>query len=92
MPERLENLRKLLAELEEELERVEELDDATRDRLIEVRDEIQQSLDSEEHPSEWQPEALGERLTEATYEFSASHPTLSGIVRRLVDALGQMGI
>jgi hypothetical protein len=89
---RLDNLRKLLAELEDELDRVEELDDATRDRLTKVRGEIQESLDREEHPSDWQPEAIVERLTEATYEFSASHPTLSGIVRRLVDALGQMGI
>ena len=35
---------------------------------------------------------LGSRLSEATFEFEASHPRLSGALGGVVDALSRMGI
>jgi hypothetical protein len=33
-----------------------------------------------------------ERLRQAAHEFEGSHPTITGIISRLIDGLGQMGI
>jgi len=35
---------------------------------------------------------LMDHLRAATQQFEESHPTLTGILSRLVDGLGQMGI
>ena len=37
-------------------------------------------------------DSIVERLRSAEREFEATHPTLSGIVGSLIDALGRMGI
>lgn len=37
-------------------------------------------------------ESLMEQLKKSAREFEGSHPTLTGILQRLVDGLGQMGI
>jgi hypothetical protein len=38
------------------------------------------------------PESVIERLQLAAHQFENSHPTLTGILSRLIDGLGQMGI
>ncbi len=42
-------------------------------------------------PSDSQ-DSLIERLSSAAHQFESSHPTLTGILSRLIDGLGQMGI
>jgi len=92
MPERLEKLQATLAELEAELEGVEEIDQATRERLEHARGEIQQTLDRQTPPEEWQTTSFIDSLKETEQEFEISHPTIAGVVRRVIDLLGQMGI
>jgi len=92
MPERLEKLKATLTELEAELENVGEIDDATRERLEHARGEIQEKLNGETPPAEWQTNSFIDNLRDAEQEFAISHPTTAGVVRRLIDLLGQMGI
>jgi hypothetical protein len=89
MPERIEKLRQTVKELEEELASVEAFDDETRQMLEEAVSEIQTVLQEE---GELEPDSVIERLRSAEQEFQVSHPTLSGIVARMIDALGQLGI
>jgi hypothetical protein len=89
MPERIEKLRQTVKELEEELASVEAFDDETRQMLEEAVSEIQTVLRKE---GELEPDSVIERLRSAEEQFQVSHPTLSGIVARMIDALGQLGI
>ncbi|MCA9123465.1 MAG: DUF4404 family protein [Planctomycetaceae bacterium] len=90
MPERIEKLRATVTELEVELASLSELDAPTRALLEEAVGELQATLSKQ--PVEIEPQSLTEQLTEAAKAFEHSHPTLSGIVHRTIDALAQMGI
>ncbi len=91
MSEHMEKLKATVAELEEELRSLETLDDETCEVLEEALREIQAALNPDE-TTELEAESLMDRLNDATHEFEGSHPTLTGIISRLVDGLGQMGI
>ena len=90
MPERIEKLRATIEELESELASLSEIDDETREVLKEAVSEIQTAL--KQTPSEIEHQSLADHLKDAAEDFESSHPTLFGIVRRTIDALGQMGI
>lgn len=90
MAERIEKLRTLLDELEQELRDVEALDDQTRSKLQAAAEEIQTALQEENAHLEHQ--TVSTRLGEAVSGFESSHPTLHAVVGRIVDVLGQMGI
>jgi hypothetical protein len=90
MPEHREKLRTTLLELESELREVDSLDTDARALLAEVAREIEVLLErTEPHPA---PAPLQDRLLDSLEQFEVAHPTLAGIVRRLVDGLGQLGI
>lgn len=91
MPERIEKLRTLLDELEQELHGVETLDEESRSLLKEAADEIQTALEAE-NVTEIEHDSLTARLNDAVSEFESSHPTIYAVVNRMVDVLGQMGI
>ena len=91
MPERKEKLRETLNELEAELQSLESLDPETRAMLAEAATEIQAALHKEDG-DDLEHHSLTERLRDAVQEFEADHPTLAGVLNRVIDALGQMGI
>ncbi len=91
MPERLEKLRTTLHELEAELESLDSLDTESRALLEEAAAEIHAAL-REKDPQQLEPTSLTDRLRTAVQDFEADHPTLAGVVNRIADALGQMGI
>lgn len=91
MSEHMEKLKTTVAELEEELRSLETLDDETCEVLEEALREIQAALNPDE-TAELEAESLMDRLNDATHDFEGSHPTLTGIISRLIDGLGQMGI
>ena len=78
----------LLEELKTELRALESADDDTRRRLEATATEIIQALHRVETGEPADRESLQDRLV----EFEASHPNLAGVVHRLIDMLGQMGI
>jgi signal transduction histidine kinase len=67
------------------------VDDHTRRLLTEAMDEIRAALHAEES-SELESASLADRLGQVAQAFEESHPTLAGILSRLLDGLGQMGI
>jgi len=89
--EQVEKLKATVTELEEELHSLEELDDDSRAVLREAAREIQAAL-HEDEPDDLQSQSLTDRLNGVTHGFEGSHPTLTGIISRLIDGLGQMGI
>lgn len=100
MPERIEKLRSTLAELEAELSELDSLDPASRRRLEEVAAEIDATLRrsddyanerSHEPASEAAP-SVRDQLVENVELFRVQHPTVAGILQRLVDGLAQLGI
>jgi hypothetical protein len=90
MPDRSEKLRATLSELESELQNIDALDDATRDQLADAAAEIAAALRRGKR-SEAMTNAENS-LQGRLVEFEASHPQLAGIVTRLIDGLGQLGI
>jgi chromosome segregation ATPase len=91
MTETIEKLKSTLAELEVELQALENVDDETREVLEQAALEIAAAIERAE-PGESAPESLLDHLRAATVQFEESYPTLTGILTRLVDGLGQMGI
>lgn len=98
MPDRVEKLRMTLADLERELGEIDSLDDASRLRLQEVADEISEVLRKNEVAAASgnnkikEPHGVRERVIDSLEHFRVQHPTLAGILERLVDGLGQLGI
>ena len=91
MPVRLEKIRAALDELERELSNLESVDPETRAVLEEARHEIESALYKDE-PDQIEHESLTERLDTAAQTFQVSHPTLAGVIQRMIDALAQLGI
>ena len=92
MVEKQNELLALLKRLQAQVQETPNLDPQTAEQIQRIVREIESSLPgpnqsvSEEEPS------LADRLKETALEFEASHPTLSGTVGGIADALAQMGI
>ena len=91
MLDQFEKLKATVKELEEELHSVQTVDDGTRAVLHEVMQEIQSVL-HEDGPTAFQPQSVTDRLNQALSQFEDDHPGMAGIIRRLIDGLGQLGI
>ena len=91
MPERLEKLKATIQDLESELDSLTTVDDETRSLLEEAIGDIQ-SVMRKQDLAQLEPHSVTEKLKTATEDFESSHPTLFGIVSRIIDALGQLGI
>jgi hypothetical protein len=89
-----ERLLHSLRDLRAQLDQAELADPTLRSRVEQTISEIEIAVApdnlaaSSRHP---QP-SLAQRLSDATLEFEASHPTLSGAVGSVIDALSRMGI
>jgi hypothetical protein len=92
MDEHSQRLRATIAELERELRSADVVDADTRAMLQEAVEEIQSALHSNTVAAASEPHTLGERLNQTAADFDVSHPTLAGLLRRVVDALSQIGI
>ncbi len=93
MPQRIQKLRETVRELETELQSVEEVDEETRRVLEDAIRDLQVALAKQPgEPIDSTSESIANRLTAVEGRFQATHPTLSGVVVRLIDALGQWGI
>lgn len=91
MPDRVDKLKQLVKELEAELTAIDAADPASRAALTETLADLRTALgklDSEPLA----PDSLIARFRTAEESFQVSHPTVSGLVVRMIDALGQLGI
>ena len=91
MPQRIAKLQATIEELQLELASLETVDSETRAVLEDAVAEIHAALHKEEHVELGEPSLIA-KLRDSAEKFEASHHTLSGIVSRTIDALGQMGI
>jgi len=85
MPER--KLKQIVEELTGQLEGSEDLDRESQEALQSAAAAIQDALASEEETGS-QLSGLRERLE----RWEGDHPTITEVVRRLVDQLSEMGI
>jgi uncharacterized protein YhaN len=92
MPERVERLRSLVRELEAELAAIDTNDAESQQALAETLRELRQALQSRGGEPTLPSDSIVERLRSAEEDFQITHPTISGLVVRMIDALGQLGI
>lgn len=91
MTEQIAKLKSTVAELEDELRSIDPVDAETRAVLEQAVLDILAALHTAV-PGERAPQSLLDRLHAAAQEFEESHPTVTGILSRLIDGMGQMGI
>jgi hypothetical protein len=90
MADRLDKLRTLLSELDAELRTLGPLDDAAREQLAAAATEIAASLRRGQRTAATRK--VEGSLQDRLVDFEASHPQLAGLVTRLIEGLGQLGI
>lgn len=84
-------LREVLAELHEELERSDRLDDELRAQLREAHGEIEEVLRASA-PARTPPKTARERLEHAVARFESEHPEGAALGRRVLQALTDLGL
>jgi phosphoglycerate-specific signal transduction histidine kinase len=87
----IEKLRTTVSELEQVLRGIKSLDNESRQALEQAVQEIRAAL-QQETQSEVDRQSLVERLRESVERFESIHPSLTAVLGRLIDGLGQMGI
>ena len=94
MSELRNRIRETLNGLHAELENVDQVDPEIHDLLLNAAKEIDGKLKPTDEASagEAPEQSLDDRLAEAARHFSETHPTLSGIISTLANALNQLGI
>jgi hypothetical protein len=91
VPTKPEQLRQTVTQLHEQLASLSSVDADDRRMLGEALDDIRRALDGGS-VSKAQSDSFFRRLNEAARRFEDSHPTLSGAVGGLVDAIARLGI
>ena len=82
-----DRLKRKLAELQQELAGLTNVDPEVRQRLEQTLEELQDvTAEVDTHPG------LTQRLTESARHFEETHPNLAGMIGSVIDALGRMGI
>jgi Domain of unknown function (DUF4404) len=102
MAEHSEQLRSTMAELHEQLGNTREITPELRDLLSGLAADIERILAAGRPGESTGVAAAGSRaalrasliarLSHAAREFEGTHPTLSGTIGSIIDALGQMGV
>jgi phytoene/squalene synthetase len=87
-----ENLRKLLEQLHDELERAESVDDKGDELLRHLNEDISNLLKRSEKGKAHSDESLLERLEDAIDHFEVSHPTLTTMLSEMMTILSNAGI
>ena len=91
MPERIEKLHGIIKELEAELESLDTVDAQSQQVLEKAIEDLRTALGKTD-PASLESESLIAQLRSAEADFELSHPTVSGLVMRMINALAQLGI
>lgn len=84
-----DKIQQLLVELHEQLQEKNALDDETKGLLQQVLDDVKDGLNKETTEFE---QDLPDRIEQHAVQFEQEHPTLSGILRQIIDTLGRIGV
>lgn len=86
-----EKLRQALEDLQSQLAEMRTIDPAVAEHLEATIAEARSVLAKESAPAE-EHEGVADSFGEALRNYEASHPTLAGNLRSVIDALAQIGI
>jgi hypothetical protein len=86
-----EKLQATLSELEQQVRALGSVDEESRQSLLNAAQEIRVALNEADY-STARSQTMLENLTSSVEKFEVTHPTLTSVLGRLVDILGQMGI
>ncbi len=86
-----EKLRQALRELQTQLAELRTIDPAVAEHLETTIAEANSVLGREAAPVE-EHQGVADQFGEALRNYEASHPTLAGNIRSVIDALAQIGI
>lgn len=92
MADNLTRLRTTLEQLHRELDKIESTDPEIQALLASAVSDIQEKIEGQEGRADEVDESIADRLTAVARHYEESHPTLSGIVGSIIDALSRMGI
>jgi len=84
----MKNIRAILAQIKNELRRVEDIDVDAIETMNALHRDVEQSVSADKLAIE----SVVDRLKELETQFAANHPTLERLARELADAIGKMGI
>jgi len=87
-----ENLRKLLEQLHDELERAESMDEKGDELLRHLNADIENLLKRSGKGRELSDESVLERLEDAIDHFEVTHPTLTTTLSEMMRILSNAGI
>ena len=89
-----EQVKTALKQLHEDLRVTSSLDPELRSLLLEIDRDIQELLRTETATSPVSPSTAGlvTRIEDVASDFALKHPNVEGVLRRLADGLGQMGV
>ncbi len=82
-----QKLRQMLEQVHDEIKQIQDVDDKAVELLKGLRDDIEGILEPATEEITDRYESVTERLEDAVEHFEISHPTLSTVMSRLVDAL-----
>ncbi len=85
-------MHRILEELRNELEAIDQVDGDAQALLREVMTDIGQLLERSGADTAEHRGSLVERLGDASRHFEDAHPSLVAVVGRLVDALSKIGV
>jgi galactokinase len=91
MSERIEKLKSIVRELESELAALDSVDPESQRVLEEAVADLTAALGKTDSDA-FSAESLVDSFRAVEESFAVSHPTLSGIVARVIHGLGQLGI
>jgi CHASE3 domain sensor protein len=80
-------LNNALQQLQSELDNAQNMDEATRQKMVNLQSSIQRALDDPD-----QHQTLRDSLDEAGAQLEVEHPTLSAAISTVVNILSGMGI
>jgi hypothetical protein len=86
-----QNLRELLEKLHKELEQIEVTDQAGREKLRDLKEDIRSLLERSEEQEE-NDESMLERLQESIDHFETTHPRLTMMLSQMMTILSNAGI
>jgi predicted component of type VI protein secretion system len=86
-----ETLRELLERVHERLSRSGAVDESSRELLTTVMRDIDKALNRSQRNGTPRIDAAP-RLEALAVRFESEHPSLAGVLRQLIDALGKAGI
>lgn len=86
------HLSKMLEQLRHELKNAQTIDDRARELLAGLREDIEKLYDSagEEVSEAYEP--FRRRLEDSMQHFEVSHPTLTEVMSRTIDAMNRAGL